>query len=435
MADTAYQKIAFLLLAVTACFISCKKDFGNLNSSVESDYLNNASKEQLNNLVSGTESGIRIKLALYLDDVGTLGRETYRFSPSEPTYLTELLGFGETTLSSSSFYIVNPWATNYRIVKNCNLLEKASANSVSLSVGEKYGYSGFAKTIKAYQLLLTLNLTYSNGIRIDVENADKPGPVVAYEDALRAIDSLLRGGRDDLSKASVVFPLSGGFDGFNNATGLIKFNAALAARVAVYRMQWNDALTDLGISFFDLHGNFSTGIYSVFSTGTGDMLNPLFIPQNQNGEIRVAHPSYASGIETGDDRINKTSLRTTTASLNGLSSDRDVWVYTSSVAPAPVIRNEELILIYTEANIWQNNLADAVEALNIIRRGHHLADYAGVVDQPALITEMLQQRRYSLYFEGHRWIDIRRYNLLGTLPVDRTNDDVWPAFPLPLTEQ
>ena len=128
-------------------------------------------------------------------------------------------------------------------------------------------------------------------------------------------------------------------------------------------------------------------------------------------------------------------LRTTTASLNGLSSDRDVWVYTSSVAPAPVIRNEELILIYTEANIWQNNLADAVDALNIIRRGHHLADYAGVVDQPALITEMLQQRRYSLYFEGHRWVDIRRYNLLGTLPVDRTNDDVWPAFPLPLTEQ
>ena len=435
MADTGYQKIAFLLLAAAACFISCKKDFGNLNSSVESDYLNNASKEQLNNLVSGTESGIRIKLVLYLDDVGTLGREIYRFSPSEPAYLTELLGFGETTLSSSSFYIVNLWATNYRIVKNCNLLEQASANSVSLSAGEKYGYTGFAKTIKACQLLLTLNLTYSNGIRVDVENADKPGPVFGYEDALRAIDSLLRGGRDDLSKATVIFPLSTGFDGFKNADGLIKFNAALAARVAVYRKQWQDALTDLGNSFFELHGNFSTGIYSVFGTGTGDMLNPLFIPQNQNGEIRVAHPSYATGIETGDDRINKTSLRNAAASLNGLSSDRDVWVYTSSVAPVPVIRNEELILIYAEANIWQNNLADALEALNIIRRGHHLADYTGLVDQPALITEMLQQRRYSLYVEGHRWIDMRRYNLLGMLPVDRINDDVWPAFPLPLTEQ
>jgi hypothetical protein len=57
-----------------------------------------------------------------------------------------------------------------------------------------------------------------------------------------------------------------------------------------------------------------------------------------------------------------------------------------------------------------------------------------LMTQPALITEMLNQRRYSLYFEGHRWIDMRRYNLLGQLPVDRPGDDVWSAFPLPVTE-
>ena len=27
--------------------------------------------------------------------------------------------------------------------------------------------------------------------------------------------------------------------------------------------------------------------------------------------------------------------------------------------------------------------------------------------------------------EGHRWIDVRRYNLLSTLPIDRPGDDVW----------
>jgi len=48
---------------------------------------------------------------------------------------------------------------------------------------------------------------------------------------------------------------------------------------------------------------------------------------------------------------------------------------------------------------------------------------------------MLKQRRYSLFFEGHRWIDMRRYDLLGTLPIDRTGDDVWTEFPLPVTEQ
>ena len=53
----------------------------------------------------------------------------------------------------------------------------------------------------------------------------------------------------------------------------------------------------------------------------------------------------------------------------------------------------------------------------------------------ALIDEMLKQRRYSLYFEGLRWIDLRRYNRLTDLPIDRPGDDVWSNFPLPVTEQ
>jgi hypothetical protein len=29
---------------------------------------------------------------------------------------------------------------------------------------------------------------------------------------------------------------------------------------------------------------------------------------------------------------------------------------------------------------------------------------------------------------------MRRYNLLNQLPLDRTGDEVWEKFPLPLTE-
>lgn len=148
----------------------------------------------------------------------------------------------------------------------------------------------------------------------------------------------------------------------------------------------------------------------------------------------MAHPSYATDIAAGDDRINKATLRTSVASLDGLSSNRDVWVYTSSTAPIPIIRNEELILIYAEANIQTNDLPDAVTALNIIRTKHNLPAYSGAVTQGALITEMLNQRRFSLYYEGHRWVDLRRYNLLNTLPIDRAGDDVWTEFPLPVSE-
>jgi hypothetical protein len=100
-----------------------------------------------------------------------------------------------------------------------------------------------------------------------------------------------------------------------------------------------------------------------------------------------------------------------------------------------IIRNEELILIYAEANIQMNNFPEAVTALNEIRSKHNLPDYSGALTQNALINEMLYERRYSLFFEGHRWIDVRRYNLLNTLPLDRPADNVWGQFPLPVSEQ
>lgn len=425
--------LVVLSLGMVLCLASCKKDYGNLNSPTAEQFLNNASKSDLNNLVSGTESGMRNNVALYLDDVGTLGREGYRFSGSEPRYVTDLLGANSGTLSNSNFYITTPWASRYRVVKNCNLLIQAAANSGSITAGEKSGYAGFAKTIKAYQLLMNLNLTDSNGIRIDVNDPDHLGPIVGYDAALKTIALLLDSANTDLTGATVAFPLAG-FTGFSDAPGLAKINRALAARVAVYRQQWSDALTYLNASFFSLTGDFNTGVNHVFGTGSGDQLNPAFIPQNQSGEIRVAHPSYATDITPGDDRIGKATLRTSTASLNGLSSNRDVWVYTSSTANMPIIRNEELILVYAEAKIALSQLPDAIAALNIIRTKHNLSPYSGAVTTTALTDEMLSQRRFSLFYEGHRWIDMRRYNRLNQLPIDRPGDDVWTMFPLPVTE-
>ena len=377
---------------------------------------------------------MRNSLNFYLDDVSIIGRETYRFSNSEPRYVLDLLGANGATLNGANFYITFPWASRYSVVKNCNILQQAANNSTLISSTQKSGYIGFARTIKAYQLLMNLNLTYNNGIRVNVVDPTHLGPFVSYTDGLAAITSLLDSAKNDLSNATISFQLAG-FTGLDDAAGLTKFNRALAARVSLYQTNWQTALDDVNASFLNLTGSFNTGVYHIFGTGSGDQLNPVFIPQNQNGEIRVAHPSFATDILPNDDRINKTSLRTSLASLSGLSSDRDVWLYTTSTAPIGIIRNEELILIYAEANIQLNHFTEAVTALNTIRNGHGLGNYTGAVNQSALITELLYERRYSLFFEGHRWIDLRRYNLLNTLPIDRTGDQVWSEFPLPVTEQ
>jgi len=427
------KKYITLFSASLLLFGGCKKDYGDLNGETIEDLTKNATAAQLNNLVTGTEAGMRNALNFYLDDVSIIGRESYRFSNSEPRYVLDLLGANGATLNGSNFYIALPWAARYAVVKNCNILIQAANNSRVISTAQKQGYIGFARTIKAYQLLMNLNLTNANGIRVNVADPAHLGPIVDNTAGLAAISALLDSAKTDFSGADVQFPLAG-FTGFSDAAGLTKFNRALAARVDVYQQKWQAALDDLGTSFLDLNGNINTGVYHMFGTGSGDQLNPVFIPQNQNGEVRVAHPSYAADIAAGDDRINKTSLRATAVSLSGLSSDRDVWLYTTSTASVGIIRNEELILIYAEANIQLGNFAPAVTALNKIRNIHGLGDYAGAVNHDALITEMLNQRRYSLAFEGHRWIDMRRYNLLNTLPIDRAGDQVWPEFPLPVTE-
>jgi starch-binding outer membrane protein, SusD/RagB family len=422
-----------LLLGGVLSLCACHKDYGDLNEPTVQAFTTNATVAELNNLVSGTESGLRNNLALYLDDVGIIGREMYHFSASEPRYVTDLLGASGATLSGSNFYITNTWASRYQVVKNCNILQQAATSTSLISAQEVSGYLGFARTIKAYQLLLCLNQTDSNGIRINVSDPNNLGPFVQPAAALTAIAALLDSAQTDFSNATIDYTLAS-FGNFTDAAGLLQVNRALAARVAVYRQNWAEALTDLSASFFGLGQDLSLGAFDVYGTGSGDQLNTFFIPQNQTGEIRVAHPSYATDIEAGDDRIGKATLRAAVASLDGLTSNRDIWVYTSSTAPVPIIRNEELILIYAEANIQTMGLTNAVTALNTIRNAHNLPSYSGPVTQAALLTEMLNQRRYSLFCEGHRWVDLRRYNLLSTLPIDRPGDQVWTEFPLPVTE-
>src|SRR4030095_13531004 len=157
-----------------------------------------ATRNDLNNLVTGTESGMRNNIGLYLDDVGSIGREIYRFSPAEPRYVTDLLGGGDAILTSSNFYITNPWASRYRVVKNCNLLIQAATNSTFISASEKAGYIGFAQTIKAYQLLLNVNLTDTNGIRLDVANPDALGLLYPFSQAFDSIQSYLDQGKTAL---------------------------------------------------------------------------------------------------------------------------------------------------------------------------------------------------------------------------------------------
>jgi hypothetical protein len=379
---------------------------------------------------------MRIYLGTYLDDVSMIGREYYRFAASDPRITGDILGKGGATLDNNTFYTTNPFDGRYRVVKNTNVLIQALQNTkAAITDAQRKAGIAYAKTVQAHELLMVFNLQYGNGIRVDVNDPDHLGPFLSQDESLNAIQNLLNDANNDLKGNTATLPFTTTLWSSNVASDFSKLNRALAARVAVYRKDWATASAALSESFMNFTGNLTDGSYYLFSTGGGDLLNPVFFPTNTPAaEDRVTHPSFITDAEAGDTRLNKAPKRTSTATQDGLNSDYDFFVYKTNVSPIPIIRNEELILIYAEVQAQLNNTANAVTAINKIRNAASLGNYTGATDLNSLITEILKQRRYSLFGEGHRWIDMRRYNLLGQLPIDRTGDDVWKQFPRPATE-
>jgi hypothetical protein len=292
----------------------------------------------------------------------------------------------------------------------------------------------YAKTIQAYQLLLVYNLLYANGIRIDVRDPKNLGPFLSQQQSIDAIYNLLNEANADLKNVTAAFPFRTTL--YSNIPGeFSKFNRALAARVAIYKQDWSGANTALGESFFSLTEDLKLGVYHLYSAQGGDLLNAMFFPPNSSGETRVAQPLFVTDAEPGDQRVpRKVTVRTSPGFQDGLTSDYDFSLYRTNVDPIPIIRNEELILIYAEVKAQLGDVAESVKAINRIRTSAGLGNYAGPTDKNSLLTEILKQRRYSLYGEGHRWIDLRRYNRLSELPIDRPGDDVWTQFPIPANE-
>ena len=429
---------ALALLVVTpGCDLVELDDQPNPNGPALEDIISNPTEAAISNVAVGVEASSRLGLGTYLVDVGVIGREYWRVSPSDPRFTQDLLGKSESVLDNNTFYITTPWATRYGTIRNANTMLVAVDANETLSEGEKAAARGFAQTWIAYQYLLNLNLTFQNGVRFIEPGEDVAGPVVGYDQALDRIAALFDEAAGNLASgasAGFFFPTSIGVGVPNTVEGYRQINRGLAARVDAYREDWAGVIDALDNSFIDADGDLEAGAYHLFSTAAGDITNPFFFPLGGGGDGVLAHPSFVADIAEGDSRIDKVQERETARTFDGLTSNFDTDVYEGPTSPIPIVRNAELVLLRAEANAQLGNTEDAVDDINVIRTNASLDDYDEDDDSDSLIDEVLRQRRYELYAEGHRWIDLRRYNRLDTLPIDRPSDDVFSQFPLPESE-
>jgi hypothetical protein len=276
------------------------------------------------------------------------------------------------------------------------------------------------------------------------KNPTEQGAFVTREEGYTRTAALFDEARTDLAAGGTAFPftLTTGFAGFNTPATFARFNRALKARLELYRGRWSDVLTALNESFLSTASgtaaSLNTGVYHVYSTASGDAVNPLFDPAPR---AIVAVPEFLTEARNRPDgsrdlrASSKAVVGTVLLATQGISSNVRPTVYSTNVTPLPIIRNEELILMRAEANIGLGNRSAAIADLNFVRTNSGglaplATDFSG-----DLITELLYDRRYSLFFEyGHRWVDSRRYNRLGELRKQLPSHRVFPLVPIPVDE-
>lgn len=432
---------AVLLLTAQGCSVENGRDLnGAPIASVESGL----TEQSLPQVVNGILSSMRNRLGTQIDAVSVLGRDYWRFQSSDPRWVADLL---VGNIDNNTFYTTTPYASRYRVVKECNILLDGLKNIKvdDFSEDDKMLIRGFANTIKAYELLSVLNLQYKNGIRFDVANPSKLGSFIGYEDALSEIIKMLNLAATDMKdKEEKEGEDDNGIIDLPNTLGVTyyEFNRAITARAAAYAKDYELVLTALNDSFMNLSGSMDSGAYMIFSEAGGDVTNPLFFAKNSTASnARIVHPNFITSAEAGDKRVSdKTNFREkkedgvtvpNPLTVDGLTGGYDVFIYKTLSSKVPVIRNEELILLYAEANLLKaapsNTLA--LNAINAVRTQATLGTVA-TVD----LDRLLFERRYSLYGEGHRWYDLRRFDKLDEIVLDRSVDKVVSQFPIPATE-
>lgn len=382
----------------------------------------------------------------YVSELGIIGRESYNFDAADPRFVTELLR--DELDGGNGAFGGNHWTGRYRGFREADIVLNAVDALAEMESTEKEGLRGLAKTFQAIDLLLVANTRDDLGavVSLAADPTGDPEPIVSKGEVFNAVARLLDEAQGHLQGGAfppdLQFP--SGFAGFDDAGSFLSFNRALKARVDVYMGNHANALnSSLPASFLDANGDMGLGVYYNFGTGSGDLTNAIFDPSNL---IILAHPSVRTDAQlqsdgvTADQRLlDKTKDVATVTDQGGLglSSNLAFTLYGSASAPVPLIRNEELLLLRAEANIQLGGAAnlDAASAdLNILREAAGLdpIDLSTMTAQEQE-DELLYNRRYSLLFEGHRWIDMRRYGRLAEL-LDDPALRVHPRFPFPQSE-
>ena len=389
---------------------------------------------------NGLVFNLRGQISGWISGAGIMGRESFNYTPTEGRNTTCWLQKMDYACGGGSAF----WNGFYTESRNVYTFINTVQATAGLSAAQKEGALGFAKTFEAYSLAFVAERGKYGG---PTEVAADPltlTPFVSRDSMYNYVVGRLDQAKTHLAAAGAAFAftLNSGFTGFDAPGTFLQFNRALAARynaeraslrnpacgangTACYQLVLQN-LTEAG-SFVD-PANLQKGPVWIYSTAAGDATNGL---SKASSAFIFAHPSIKTDapLQPGGQPDLRYQAKIVTllapvgtgSAVLGITTDQDFKLYPTQSTPIPMIRSEELILLRAEAEWFTGAKAAAIADINTIRTtsgGLAASSLTTASTDDEFITELLLQRRYSLLFEGHRWVDVRRFGKLTTLPID-----------------
>lgn len=440
-------------LAAVAGMAGCASDLQITNPntpSVESSSQNpRAASIRLIGGVIATYRGAR---AGGINAMGSYGRETYNMTPQDGRSVTgPFRDWAQNNAFTSGTYWGGPYG-NYRNIYAAVSLINGTPDG-PITPEEKQGALGVLNTFLAIEMLNVIEARGAIGAVVDMtEDINAVLPFVSEDSTYRWITAKLDEAKSQLDAAgsSFYFPIPSGFGAgvaASTPAGFGQFNRALKARVEAKRGSlgcgatcYNAALTAIGSSFFAAltSGNRDNGLYVVYSTAAGDALNGSSFASNSSVYVHPLMDQLAAAYGASDDRYRRKMLKGSASyacstsyssrTLVSVTAANRPCTYPANTTPIPIIRNEELQLIRAEARWFTGDQGGAIADLAAVRAvsgaasgGIAAVRYAAPASDAEFISELLLQRSLSLFQEGHRFVDYRRFGRLaelGTLAQD-----------------
>ncbi|MGH7495119.1 MAG: RagB/SusD family nutrient uptake outer membrane protein [bacterium] len=412
--------IIFVLLLM-AGLGGCSLDQANPNAPTEAEVLTTA--EGLKALAVGMQAQYGETINETVEASNFCARQ-YATMPASVLGLREL-ETGGADVQGFNGTVNNLWNGQFRVIKSAEDLINNVPN-VALDPGTSSGILALAKLMKA----MSLGELIEAFVSVPVDVTSSQTPVFADRTtALATIISLLESARAGLTAT----PPSADFNTNILGIGFDLPNTinAMLARYKLLAADFNGAIA--AANLVDL-----TKTSKLFYNNSSSR-NPIYLIAIQLIYYKPVD-SFRLNAEAGDGRVAFWAAEGPFTSFLGKPVD-EFGQYKTDASPYPIYVPGEVTLIKAEAYARLNDLANALEQINLIRT--KTTDALGVTanlppktatdlpTQQALLDEIYLQRLYELFITGLRWGDTRRFGKPGaeTDPATRSRTRNWLPYP------